>query len=64
MPAAGAAAAAPDDAPLVLAELPEHPASVPPASTAPAMARPTRPNRVRLVRAGRRFMLNVFNMPV
>jgi hypothetical protein len=63
-PAAGAAAAIPDDAPLELAELPEHPASVPPASTAPPIARPATPNRVRLVRAGRRFMLRLFTMAV
>ena len=49
-----------------LAELAEHPASsIPPASMAPPAARPTAaPNRVRRVRADRRFKLGVVNMPL
>ena len=48
------------------AELLEHPASkIPPASMAPPIARPAAaPNRVRPVRADRRFKLGVFNMPL
>jgi hypothetical protein len=49
-----------------LAGLLEQPASrIPPASMAPPIARPAAaPSRVRLVRADRRFKLNVFNMPL
>ena len=49
-----------------LAELPEHPASsIPPASMAPPIARPAAaPNRVRPVRADRRYKLSVFSMPL
>src|SRR6516162_6928418 len=70
-PAAGAAAAADGtasactaDEAAVLAELPEHPASsIPPASMAPPTARPAAAaNRVRRVRADRRFKLRVLNM--
>jgi len=69
-PAAGAdgtaAALSAAAEPAELAELPEHPASkIPPASMAPPIARPAAAlNRVRPVRADRRFKLSVFNMPV
>jgi len=47
-----------------LADVPEHPASsIPPASMTPPIATAAAaPNRVRLVRADRRFKLSVFNM--
>jgi hypothetical protein len=49
-----------------LPEVLEHPAStIPPASMVPPIARPAAaPNRVRLVRADRRFRLSAFDMPV
>jgi len=48
-----------------LADVAEHPAnSIPPASMTPPIARAAAPNRVRLVRADRRFKLSVFHMPV
>jgi hypothetical protein len=47
-----------------LADVAEHPASsIPPASMTPPIARAAA-NRVRLVRADRRFKLSVFHMPV
>ena len=60
------AATAPEAADAELADVPEHPASsVPPASMTPPIARAAAaPNRVRLVRADRRFKLRVFHMPV
>ena len=49
-----------------LADVAEHPASsIPPASMTPPIARAAAaPNRMRLVRADRRFKLSVFHMPV
>src|SRR6516165_3661454 len=64
-PAPGAARAAGPDAAEELAGPPEHPArNSPPASMAPPMAAAAAPDRVRLVRAGRRFKLSVFSMRV
>jgi hypothetical protein len=62
--AVGAATADPEAA--ELADVAEHPASsVPPASMTPPIARAAAaPNRMRLVRADRRFKLSVFHMPV
>jgi hypothetical protein len=60
---AGAAIPDPDAALPELAELPEHPASnIPPASMRPPIARPAAaPDRRR---AGRRFKLSMFSMPL
>jgi hypothetical protein len=61
--AVGAATADPEAA--ELADVAEHPASsIPAASMTPPIARAAAPNRVRLVRADRRFKLSVFRMPV
>ena len=62
----GTASACAPDAVAELAELAEHPASsIPPASMVPPTARPAEaPNRMRRVRADRRFKLGVLNMPL
>jgi hypothetical protein len=64
--AVGAATADPEAAEAAeLADVAEHPASsIPPASMTPPIARAAAPNRMRLVRADRRFKLSVFHMLV
>ena len=63
---AAVGAATPDAEAAELADVAEHPASsIPPASMTPPTARvAAAPNRMRLVRADRRFKLRVFRMPV
>jgi hypothetical protein len=64
--ASAVGAATPDAEDAELAEVAEHPArSIPPASMAPPIARVAgAANRVRLVRADRRFKLSMFPMQV